>query len=59
VVDLGAQLKTPSLEHLFGTDKLGRDILSRIVAGSRVSLWVGIFRVGLAMTVGVPAGLPD
>jgi peptide/nickel transport system permease protein len=56
-VDLGAQLKTPSLEHLFGTDNLGRDILSRIVAGSRVSLWVGIFTVGLAMTVGVPAGL--
>ncbi len=57
VVDLSAQLQEPSATHLFGTDNLGRDILSRIIEGSRISLWVGIFTVGSAMLIGVPLGL--
>jgi peptide/nickel transport system permease protein len=57
LVDLGSQLQAPGPDHWFGTDNLGRDIFSRLVEGSRVSLWVGIFSVGLAMLVGVPAGL--
>ena len=56
-VDLEAHLQPPDSQHWFGTDNLGRDILSRIVEGSRVSLWVGIFTVGLAVAIGVPAGL--
>lgn len=56
-VDLTQRFIAPSLEHPMGTDNLGRDILSRVIAGSRVSLWVGIVSVGLAMTIGVPAGL--
>jgi peptide/nickel transport system permease protein len=56
-VDLSAHLQEPSTAHLFGTDNLGRDILSRIIEGSRISLWVGIFTVGTAMLIGVPLGL--
>lgn len=50
-------LQGPSLEHLLGTDQLGRDVLSRIIFGSRVSIMVGVVAVGLAMVVGVPFGL--
>lgn len=46
----------PSKEHLFGTDGLGRDILSRIIYGSRISLRVGIGVVALALAIGVPLG---
>jgi peptide/nickel transport system permease protein len=56
-VNLGQRFILPSLEHPFGTDNLGRDILSRVIVGSRVSLWVGVLTVGLAMVIGVPAGL--
>jgi peptide/nickel transport system permease protein len=54
---LGDRLKPPSAEHWFGTDNLGRDILSRVLVGARISLWVGILTVSLAMVVGVPIGL--
>lgn len=47
----------PSLEHPLGTDDLGRDVLSRIIHGSRVSLQVGIIAVGIAVTLGVILGL--
>jgi peptide/nickel transport system permease protein len=56
-IDLGQRLRAPTLEHPLGADNLGRDILSRIIAGSRVSLWVGIVSVGLSMAIGVTAGL--
>ncbi len=47
----------PSWEHPLGTDSYGRDMLARIVFGSRVSLSVGFVAVGLAMLFGVPLGL--
>lgn len=47
--NVGPQLAAPSLDHLFGTDQFGRDILSRIVHGSRVSLAVGLVTVTLGV----------
>jgi peptide/nickel transport system permease protein len=46
-----------SATHLLGTDQLGRDILSRIVFGSRVSLLIGLLSVAIALPVGVGVGL--
>jgi peptide/nickel transport system permease protein len=42
----------PSGAHLFGTDELGRDVLSRVIYGARVSLPIALLLVGLAMTIG-------
>ena len=50
-------LKGPSSAHLLGTDENGRDVLSRVIYGSRVSLTVGFISVGIALLVGVPLGL--
>jgi peptide/nickel transport system permease protein len=47
----------PSSAHLLGTDDLGRDIFSRIIFGTRVSLQVGVIAVGIALTLGVSLGL--
>ena len=47
----------PSLAHPLGTDDIGRDVLSRIIYGSRVSLEVGLIAVGIALGVGVFFGL--
>lgn len=55
-INLGASLQPPSLKHWLGTDKLGRDILSRIIYGSRVSLMVGIVAVGISGIIGVVLG---
>jgi len=52
-----ARYKAPSSEHLLGTDEMGRDILSRIIYGSRISLQVGLVSVALALVVGVTAGV--
>ena len=49
--------KAPSMLHWFGTDELGRDILTRVIYGARASLAAGIVSVGIAMAVGVPVGL--
>jgi ABC-type dipeptide/oligopeptide/nickel transport system permease subunit len=48
---------SPSWEHPLGTDQLGRDMLSRVIHGSRISLMVGVSSVLLALFVGVPLGL--
>jgi len=47
----------PSWEHPLGTDQLGRDMLSRVIHGTRISLLVGVSSVVLALFVGVPFGL--
>lgn len=52
-----SKLQSPSTEHLFGTDELGRDILSRVIYGSGISLEIGLFAVTLAAVVGVSTGL--
>ena len=49
--------QAPSLLHPFGTDKLGRDILSRVVYGGRVSLQVGFLSIALAVAISGPLGL--
>jgi len=46
----------PSAEHLLGTDELGRDVFSRLIYGTRISLIVGIVVVGISMTIGVSLG---
>jgi peptide/nickel transport system permease protein len=55
--DLDARLLPPSLQHWLGTDDLGRDLLSRIIYGGRVSLTVGLVSVGFALVVGTVLGL--
>jgi peptide/nickel transport system permease protein len=55
--DIANRLEPPSGSHLFGTDDLGRDILSRVILGASVSLKVGFLSVGLAMVVGTVIGL--
>jgi peptide/nickel transport system permease protein len=55
-MDLSGALKAPGNEHWLGTDKLGRDILSRLIFGSRVSLTIGFIVEGIAVTVGVTLG---
>ncbi|MBW6457458.1 MAG: ABC transporter permease [Trueperaceae bacterium] len=50
-------LQAPSAEHRLGTDQFGRDILSRLIYGTRVSLRVGLIAVGIAALIGVPFGL--
>ncbi|MCB9105812.1 MAG: ABC transporter permease [Anaerolineales bacterium] len=56
-IDMANRFAPPSLEHPFGTDDFGRDILSRVMVGARVSLMVGIIAVGLSATVGSALGL--
>lgn len=50
-------LQPPSWQHWFGTDELGRDVLSRILFGARISLKVGFVAVGIAVALGAVVGL--
>ncbi len=50
------KLLPPSGEHFFGTDELGRDIFSRVLYGTRISLNTAVLSVGLALLIGVPLG---
>lgn len=56
-MDLLAKLKTPSAQHLLGTDYLGRDVLSRLIYGGRVSLAVSLLAGSFAAVVGIALGL--
>lgn len=49
--------KPPSAEFWLGTDELGRDLLSRLIWGTRSSLLAGVVSVGIAMLIGIPLGL--
>lgn len=55
--DIPNRLQPPSWSHPFGTDDLGRDILSRVIIGASVSLQVGFLAVGLALVAGTLIGL--
>ncbi len=54
---LARRFEGPSVEHPFGLDELGRDILSRVIYGSRISLAMGVVAVGIALVGGVALGL--
>ncbi len=54
--DLKSRLQSPSWEHPFGTDALGRDMLTRILYGGRISLLVGLLVVTITLSIGVPVG---
>ncbi|MFZ4759856.1 MAG: ABC transporter permease, partial [Burkholderiaceae bacterium] len=49
--------KAPSAAHWFGTDEVGRDLLSRVIWGARASLSAGVIAVSIAVSVGVPIGM--
>jgi len=55
--DLTKRLKPPSQEHLLGTDPLGRDLLSRVIYGARISLQIQIVAVSIAMVIGTLLGM--
>ena len=55
--DLAARLAPPSRLHWFGTDALGRDVLSRTIYGARVSIMVGVLTVGISAVAGTALGM--
>ena len=56
-LDIPHKLQPPSAAHWLGTDALGRDVASQILAGARVSLLVGVIAVGIGLAFGVALGL--
>jgi peptide/nickel transport system permease protein len=56
-LDIAARLQPPSAAHWLGTDHFGRDLLSMLMAGARVSIAVALVAVGIGMGLGVPLGL--
>ena len=56
-VNAPARLQGPGPRHWLGTDNLGRDLLSRILVGARITLLVGVVSVGIAVLIGTPVGI--
>lgn len=56
-IDLAAKLQAPSARHWLGTDNLGRDVASLLLAGARVSILVGLIAVGIGLLAGTALGL--
>jgi peptide/nickel transport system permease protein len=56
-VKMANRLAPPSFGNLFGTDQLGRDLLSRVIYGARISLSIGVISVGVALLGGLPLGM--
>ena len=54
--DIGVKLQGPSWEHPFGTDPLGRDMLTRVLYGGRISLRVGLMAMTIVLVIGIPVG---
>lgn len=54
--NLAEKFQAPSATHLFGTDELGRDIFSRVIFGTRISLSTAVLAVALSLIIGVPLG---
>jgi ABC-type dipeptide/oligopeptide/nickel transport system permease subunit len=56
-MQMTARLKPPSVEHWFGTDQLGRDLLYRVLLGARTSLTIAVSAVAISLALGLPLGL--
>ncbi|MCB0047354.1 MAG: ABC transporter permease [Caldilineaceae bacterium] len=56
-INMGARVQPPSVAHPFGTDDFGRDVFSRVLAGARVSIYVGLVAVGISLLAGTSLGL--
>lgn len=56
ITDMANRLQAPSGSHWFGTDNFGRDILSRVLYGARISIWTGLIAVSISFVIGVPLG---
>jgi len=56
-IHMDQKLRPPSSNHPFGTDEVGRDIYSRVIMGTRLSLQIGLIIIFIAMGIGVPLGI--
>ncbi|MCA1553951.1 MAG: hypothetical protein LC737_06195, partial [Chloroflexi bacterium] len=56
-ISVAPPLLPPGAPHIFGTDQFGRDVFSRVVAGTQVSLAIGLIAVSIASLIGVTLGL--
>ncbi len=54
--DLAVRFQPPSWQHPMGTDALGRDLMTRVLYGGRISLTVGLLVVAISLAIGVPIG---
>ena len=57
IIDVAHRLEAPSWSHPLGTDQIGRDTLSRLIFGTRISLLVGVVAMAFALGAGIPLGL--
>lgn len=56
-IDIKHKIETPSIQHIFGTDYLGRDMFSRILYGARTTLTISFLTVGISVLIGISGGL--